>query len=327
MSHFTIAPMVALVAMALDWLSPKAVPFVAVRHPVRFIGDIIAIFESKLNKGSPFIRVVSGAVLTLGLVGLALWLGVWLEGLLEAGFGVGFSWLGYGVEAWIVAALLAQRELGWRARLVADELATGNLIQARELLRHLVGRKTHNLSGSKVASATLESLAENFTDAVIAPLFWYLVGGLGGLFALKTINTLDSTIGYKTPQFNSFGMVAAHLDTVANFIPARLAMVLLWLASPLKKWRAIAKTVVAHSGRHSSLNAGVTEAVMAAALAIRLGGTRHYPNQQPITEKPIGFSPSPTTVAKCYKGLAIYYKGCGATAVLLGGLVILQHLF
>jgi len=319
--------------MLLDWLSSRSVPFLTLPHPVRFIGFMVAVFESKLNKGGG--RFLKGMMVTLLMVGLG-----WLAG---KTLWVAFSFLGkplgFVLEAWIVATMLCQRELAFRVANVAKHLKAGLLAKAKQALRHLVGRKTRSLSPRQIANAAIESLAENFSDGIIAPLFWYLVGGLPLLFAAKTINTLDSMIAYKSPRYRQFGKVAAHLDTAMNFIPARLTMLLLWLAAPLTKWWQILKTVVAHSGRHSSLNAGVTEAVMAASLGIKLGGERHYPNQESIKEKPIGFedefkdgakdkvSEKILTSSKCYEALRLYKKSCGVALICVAGLIVVQHFF
>ncbi|MEO5338660.1 MAG: cobalamin biosynthesis protein, partial [Magnetospirillum sp. WYHS-4] len=166
--------------------------------------------------GSASVLVVVGASLA---VGMAV---AWLT--LHHAFG----WI---LETLLLILLLAQRELYDRVRDVGLALATEGLEPARAAVGHIVGRDPAQLDEHGVARAAIESLAENFSDAVVAPVFWYLVAGLPGLLAYKAANTLDSMIGHRTPRYRAFGMTAARLDDVLNLIPARLAGLFVALAA------------------------------------------------------------------------------------------------
>ena len=161
---------------------------------------------------------------------------------------------------------------------VARGLDTG-LADARAAVSHLVGRDPASLDGPGVARAGIESLAENFADGVVAPLFWYVLLGFPGLLAYKAINTLDSMIGHRDPRYWWFGRVAARADDAANWVPARLAAALLAgaaLALPGASARAALRTAFRDARRHRSVNAGWPEAAMAGALGFSVAGPRRY---------------------------------------------------
>jgi len=162
---------------------------------------------------------------------------------------------------------------------VLRPLQAGDLAGARGAVAHLVGRDPDSLDRHGVARATVESLAENFSDGVLAPAFWYLVLGLPGLCAYKAINTLDSMVGYRTPRHASFGMVSARLDDLANWIPARIAAGMVMLAAlftPSARAFAALRTALRDAPRHRSPNAGWPEAAFAGALGLALAGPRRY---------------------------------------------------
>ncbi len=145
-------------------------------------------------------------------------------------------------------------------------------------MRNLVGRETADLSADEVARATVESLAENTSDAVVAPLFWGTVAGIPGLLGYRAVNTLDAMIGHRSPRYRRFGWAAARLDDVVNWLPARLAAVATAAAAPLVggSTRETLRIVVRDAGRHPSPNAGVVESAFAGALGVRLGGRNVY---------------------------------------------------
>ncbi|MCB1376708.1 MAG: cobalamin biosynthesis protein, partial [Rhodobacteraceae bacterium] len=157
---------------------------------------------------------------------------------------------------------------------VARRLAENDLVQARQEVAKIVGRKTNALDMQGVSRAALESLAENASDGVVAPLFWGVLFGLPGIAGYKAINTLDSMIGHRTPRHAEFGRVAARLDDLANWLPARLTAGLFALACG--RPGQVARILAADARRHRSPNAGWPEAAMAGAVGVRLSGPRIY---------------------------------------------------
>ena len=145
-------------------------------------------------------------------------------------------------------------------------------------MRNLVGRETADLSADEVARATVESVAENTSDAVVAPLFWGAVAGVPGLLGYRAVNTLDAMIGHRSPRYQRFGWAAARLDDVANWLPARVAALAAAVAAPLVggSTREALRVVLRDAGQHPSPNAGVVEAAFAGALGVRLGGRNVY---------------------------------------------------
>ncbi|MET0337813.1 MAG: adenosylcobinamide-phosphate synthase CbiB, partial [Caulobacter sp.] len=190
-----------------------------------------------------------------------------------------------------------------------------DLDAARTAVGRIVGRDTAALDESGVAAAALESQAESFCDGVVAPIFWFLVGGLGGLFAYKAINTADSMIGHREERWRAFGWFAARTDDFMNWIPARIAGALVALAAGAG-WGAMFRD--AH--KHASPNAGWPEAAMAGGLGVRLGGPAIYDgvtHQRPV----LGDGPAPA-MADLKRGLGVYLRACAilAAMLLVGGL-------
>ena len=183
-----------------------------------------------------------------------------------------------GLATWTV---LGGRSLARAATAVAQPLATGDLAGARAQVGHLVGRDTAGLSESEVARAAVESVAENTSDAVVAPLLWGACAGIPGLLGYRAVNTLDAMIGHRSPRYERFGWSAARLDDLANWVPARVAGLATALAAPLVGGspRKVLRVVRRDAGQHPSPNAGVVEAAFAGALGIRLGGRNVYRGQ------------------------------------------------
>ena len=270
-------PLMLVLALVLDWVSGDMRWFFnIVPHPVVIIGKLIGLLDRKLNRAdrSETNRVARGAVVTAFVVGLAAAAGGLLDWALEA---VSFGWM---VEAALVSVLLASRSLFTHVGTVAGGLKDKGLEGGRAAVAHIVGRDPKTLHKHGVSRAAVESLAENFADGVIAPAFWYLLLGLPGICAYKAVNTLDSMIGYRTEKHKAFGMVAARLDDVANWVPARLTGLLL-VVSCLFSTRAnparAARVMIRFAGKHASPNAGWPEAAMAGGLDFALGGPRRYP--------------------------------------------------
>jgi len=177
-----------------------------------------------------------------------------------------------GVLAW---PLIALRSMHDHVAAVEKPLARDDLEGARAAVAMIVGRDPALLDRAGVARAAVESLAENTGDGIVAPVFWGAVAGLPGIAAYKAINTLDSMIGHRSDRFEAFGKIAARLDDVANFIPARMTGLLFALATPRHAARAL-RTMLRDARRHRSPNAGWPEAAMAGALGVRLSGPRRY---------------------------------------------------
>ena len=266
-----------LLALAVDaaFGDPKWL-YRVLPHPVAMIGKLIEAGERRLNRPDlgRVAGVLRGLFLVLVVAAVSAGLGWALERLLV-------DWpLGWIAEALLVSSLLAFRDLFDHVRAVRRGLKIG-LEVARAKVAHIVGRDPETLDEAGVARAATESLAENFSDGVVAPVFWFALFGLGGLAAYKAVNTLDSMIGHRNARFEVFGKAAARLDDVLNWIPARLAGLLLVAAalilpaaSAARAWR----TMWRDAPKHRSPNAGWQEAAMAGALGLALAGPRHYPD-------------------------------------------------
>jgi adenosylcobinamide-phosphate synthase len=247
----------------------------AVGHPVAWIGRLIAWLDRALNRQSASapVRRMAGAVAVLILLAVVGLLVVFVQSAL---LGLPFGML---AAALLAATLIAQRSLHRHVADVAAALATGGVGAGRDAVAHIVGRDTAALDAAGVARAAIESLAENFSDAVVAPAFWMAIGGLPGAALYKAINTADSMIGHRTERHEAFGFAAARLDDLVNLPASRLSALLLIAAAALCRtasagaaWRAVRRD----AGRHRSPNAGYPEAAMAGALGLSLAGPRSY---------------------------------------------------
>ncbi len=245
-------------------------------HPVVGLGRVISALERPLWEASarPLVRQVAGAALTVGVVGgagLAAW------GLIAVLGGPG-SVAGGTLSVILLYTALAARSLDDHVRAVARPLGAGDLDAARRAVSLVAGRDTEQLSEGEVARAAVESAAENASDGIIAPLFYACLGGAPLAMAYKAVNTLDSMIGHRSDRYLHFGMVAAKLDDLWNYVPARLTAILLtaagWmLGYPCARAR---RAITRDARRHPSPNAGYPESAMAGLLGIRLGGTNYY---------------------------------------------------
>jgi adenosylcobinamide-phosphate synthase len=245
-----------------------------VGHPVTWIGALVGGLDRRLNRDAATpIRRAAGIftlVITLGLVGGIAFLAQWQ--LLRLPFGIL-------VIAGLASTMIAQRSLHRYVANVASALELQDLDAGRKAVSHIVGRDTAALDRAGVARAAIESLAENFSDGVVAPVFWLILGGLPGAALYKAINTADSMIGHRTPRHASFGWASARLDDLVNLPASRLTALLLLGAAALLKgtsaadaWRALKHD----AARHRSPNAGYPEAAMAGALGLALAGPRIY---------------------------------------------------
>ena len=265
----------ALAALLVDAVTgdPPAL-YRWIPHPVAAVGRGIGILEARLNDAalSDARRLVRGGVAALLVVAAAASVGALVHALASA------APAGAVIEAVAASVLVAYRGLRDHVGEVARGLESG-LADARAAVSHLVGRDPASLDGPGVARAAVESLAENFADGVVAPLFWYVLLGFPGLLAYKAINTLDSMIGHRDPRYRHFGRVAARVDDAANWIPARLAAALLAsaaLALPGASARGALRAALRDARHHRSVNAGWPEAAMAGALGFSVAGPRRY---------------------------------------------------
>ena len=221
--------------------------------------------------------------------------------------------LGFLIEALVASSLLATRSLYIHVAAVSRPLHRADLAEARKALSLIVGRNTSDLQESGIATAALESLAENASDGVVAPLFWGVILGLPGLAAYKAINTLDSMIGHKSTRYLDFGRFSAKLDDLVNWIPARLSALLIWLGGD--RARSI-RTLALQARHHRSPNAGWPESAMAYALAVRLSGPRVY--AEGTSEEPwLNADGASAGAAELQHGLIVYAYAMAWTAVLL----------
>ena len=243
--------------------------YARIGHPVTWLGRAISMLEARYNRGSRTMRLRMGAVTTAIIVLLALVPAAAVQLFLPAG---PLGWLIGGILAW---PLIALRSMHDHVAAVARPLARGDLHGARGAVAMIVGRDPAVLDAAGIARAGIESLAENTSDGIVAPIFWGVVAGLPGIAAYKAINTLDSMIGHRTDRFDAFGKVAARLDDIVNLIPARLTGLLFALAMPRHAVRSC-RVMARDARQHRSPNAGWPEAAMAGALGLRLSGPRAY---------------------------------------------------
>lgn len=253
-----------LLAWGLDlWLGdPIQLP-----HLVVGFGKLIAKGERVWNKGKG--RLWKGALMAIILVVATFVISDCLLGILP---GVLHTLVSALLIFYCMAGTTLIREVREVFRAVDRSLEEGRVQVAR-----IVGRDTSELSAQEVRTAALETLAENLSDGVIAPLFWYALLGVPGMLAYKMVNTLDSMIGYRNERYKDFGCFAARLDDVANYLPARLTALLMILAS---KRISLIKFVWKYGNQHASPNSGYPEAALAGILDCRFGGPHHYFGQE-----------------------------------------------
>ena len=281
-------------------------------HPIVLFGKMISLGEKRLNKGKH--RKLKGALLSLFLVAfvfVATWLLLFCVTLLPFSL-FHFLILSF-FHSLIIFFCLAGTTLIREVRqtfLAVDR----SLEEGRKQVARIVGRDTSELSAQEIRTAALETLAENLSDGVIAPLFWLAIGGVPAMLTYKMVNTLDSMIGYRTDRYRDFGCFAARLDDVANYIPARLTAFLMVLASGRL---TLLKFVAKYGSHHASPNSGYPEAALAGILNCRFGGPHTYFGQ--LFDKPyIGHNDRPLTTADMRIAIRINRTSeCIAIALLL----------
>lgn len=249
-------------------------------HPIRLFGNIISFFERHLNHGTH--RKLKGAFMSLVLVS-----SVWLFFSAMLYLTKGFVYVHLIITTLFFFYGISSRSLLDEAWKVERKLILSDLEGARQQLSWIVGRDTAKLTPGQIRMATLETLSENLSDGVVAPLFYYALGGIPAMMAYKMINTLDSMVGYKNERFRMFGYFSAKLDDVANFIPARLtALFMVIVSGSIRSF----KFIRLYGSKHASPNSGYPESALAGILNCRMGGPNVYHGQ--IVEKPyIGDNP------------------------------------
>jgi adenosylcobinamide-phosphate synthase len=309
---------VIIAAVILDLLvgDPRWFP-----HPVVYMGKLITVLEKALRRLVRDERL-GGVLLLVITVGITCGVAVML---LKGAYAVS-PYVGLCVAVLISWSCIAARALHRESGLVADALIRRDLAAARKYLSYIVGRDTAGLDEAEIWRATVETVAENTSDGVIAPLFCLCLGGPVLALAYKAVNTLDSMVGYRNDYYLRFGWASARFDDLANFIPARLTGLLMVAAAPLVglsgrfAWR-----IMRRDGRnHSSPNSGIPEAAAAGALGVRLGGTNVYAGI-PVAKPTIG-DPLKLLSFGAWSGSVRLMYGA-ETLLVAGGLVISRVFF
>ena len=321
-------PFTTLVAVALDaacgypqWL------FARVGHPVSWIGRLIARCEAHWNDPrlsfaerrrngvlALAVTLFATATVTLALVALA-------RGLLPAPW----SAVLVGLAA---STLIAQRSLNDHVAAVAHALEADGIDAGRIAVAQIVGRETAALDTAGVSRAAIESLAENYSDGVVAPVFWLLVGGLPGAALYKTINTGDSMVGHRSERYEAYGWASARLDDIVNLPASRLAAVFIIVAAALLPGcnaKGAARAVARDARCHRSPNAGWPEAAMAGALGLRLAGPRIYGGET-VDDRWMGDGRAAATADDIYRGLHLFRVACMLQALVIGALAFVAIL-
>ena len=320
-----------IAAMAVDWIigDPIRLP-----HPVRWIGLWIDKVGGRLlhlpagpagatRRSAAFIRKVDGIVLALSTVLLAYGV-MYLVGFLAD---AAHPWLGYAIQTWFISTTMAIRGLRDAAMQVFHALKEGKLERARAAVGQIVGRDTGDMDAGEVSRAAVESVAENIVDAVVAPIFYALLGGAPLAMFYRAANTLDSMVGYKNELYADFGWASARLDDCLNYIPARLTgglIVLYSFLAPGLSGAAACRSILLFARLHPSPNSGIPEAAVAGALGIELGGTNRYNGV--ISERArMGWPLRPLVkediirTIRILNGVGILLAGVGACAIGFSG--------
>jgi adenosylcobinamide-phosphate synthase len=308
----------ALIAMLIELcLGYPERALSVISHPVTWIGRLIAALDHWLNReaAGETARRAGGVVavmIILGVVGAIAF--VVERALMRLPFGIAATGL-------LASTLVAQRSLHRHVSDVARALDKGGVASGRIAVSHIVGRDTEGLDAAGIARAAIESLAENFSDAIVAPVGWMAIGGLPGAALYKAINTADSIIGHRTPRYAAFGWAAARLDDLVNLPASRCSALLLVAAAALSKntsatgaWRTMRRD----ASRHRSPNAGYPEAAMAGALGLSLAGPRVYGGVR-VEDALMGDGRRDAGVADIRRALALYRR---ADAILIALLAV-----
>ncbi|MBC2011308.1 adenosylcobinamide-phosphate synthase CbiB [Listeria marthii] len=274
-------------------------------HPIKAIGNWIHFLTTALRKifHGNGLYFAGGLlfVLTVGLTGVVSWLLLYLSAKIA-------FWLYAAIFIYLGYTTLAMTCLAKEARKIERTLADGDLAAARVQVGMIVGRDTDNLSAEQISKATIETVAENTADGVIAPLFYLFIGGPVLALMYKAVNTLDSMVGYKNEKYRAIGFVSAKMDDIANFIPARLSWLFLVIASFILRydWRAAWVIGLRDRKNHTSPNCAYPEGAVAGALGITLGGTHEYFGET-VVKPTIGSGTKPVTQTEISQTIHLLY--------------------
>ncbi len=293
-------------------------------HPICFIGNMISFFEKRLRKGKSdrkdlragvlLVILVTGISTAIPLVILLVCYRIWF-------------WLGFALETYMCYTILATKSLKTESMKVAKALETEGLEAGRYAVSMIVGRDTKNLTETGVVKAAVETVAENTSDGILAPMFYMVIGGPVLGYFYKAVNTMDSMVGYKNDKYLYFGRAAAKFDDVMNFLPSRISAILMILAAPLVKldgknaWKIFRRDRLCHA----SPNSAQTESVMAGALQVQLAGDAWYFGKK--HEKPtIGDPIRPVEIADIARADRLLYAASVLGMVVFNGIKILLFL-
>lgn len=311
---------IVTLALLLDAVigDPKRI-YARVPHPVVLIGWAIGGMDKVLNRADrkPQSKFFLGI---LSIIGLSSGLGIIGVSLSDA---LAEFQRGWAVEAFLIALFLAGKSLSDHVSAVRDGLNNG-LVEGQRAVSKIVGRDPNSLDETGVARAGIESLAENFSDGVVAPVFWALVFGLPGLLIYKAVNTADSMIGHKTDKHRDFGWAAARLDDLLNLFPARLSGLLIIAAGVLCKGAAVGgglRAIARDARHHRSPNAGYPEAAMAGVLGLRLAGPRRYGNEV-VDDAWMGKGRAEATPADITRALRLYWTALAILVLICGAISV-----
>ncbi len=299
-------------------------PFARLPHPVRLIGALIGLCDRWFNDRTRSARTRRlRGVLTVAIVVCSAAVAGWL--ITAVARALPFGWI---IELPLIVSLLAQRSLYQHVRAVARALGS-DLDAGRSAVANIVGRDVNRLDVSGIARAAIESCAENFSDAVVAPVFWYALFGLPGLLVYKAANTLDSMLGHRSPRYLAFGMPSARLDDALNLLPARLAGLYI-VAAAAANSEAVAdrawRTMRRDAKKHRSPNAGWPEAAMAGALGLALAGPRQYP-MVTVDDPWLGDGRIAADAGDIVRALDLFRLACVVNALVVTFLVVVRLSF
>ena len=290
-------------------------------HPICFIGNMISFLEKRLRRGKSEQKdLTAGVLLVILVTGISTVIPLVL---LLVCYRIWF-WLGFAVETYMCYTILATKSLKTESMKVAKALETEGLDAGRYAVSMIVGRDTKDLTETGVVKAAVETVAENTSDGILAPMFYMVIGGPVLGYFYKAVNTMDSMVGYKNDKFLYFGRAAAKFDDVMNFIPSRISGILMILAAPLVKldgknaWKIFKRDRLCHA----SPNSAQTEAVMAGALQVQLAGDAWYFGKK--HEKPtIGDPIRPVEIADIARANRLLYAASALGMIVFNGIKLL----
>jgi len=312
---FTVVTLALLLDVAIG--DPKRL-YALIPHPVVWIGRTIGLMDEALNRpeGKPLTKKIMGILFLISLCSGMVVIGVLTSGALAPHY---WGWV---AEAFLISIFLAGKSLADHVAAVRYSLMNADLDEGREAVSAIVGRDTEALDAAGVVRAAIESLAENFSDGVVAPVFWALLFGLPGILVYKAVNTADSMIGHKSEKYRDFGWGAARLDDLLNWIPARISGVLILVGAAFSRGLSAAagfRAIVHDARHHRSPNAGYPEAAMAGVLGVRLAGPRRY-GDEVVEDAWMGEGREDATPDDIGQALRVYWMALGVLALDCGAL-------